>query len=175
MKKSRRMGLVGALLVVGLTAGIAAPRVWRWVTAPPAGYCPCCHRHAHKESSVTFRAEGERVTEVCCLSCALNYGRQAHKAVTIVSVTDHESRKSLDPSAATFVVGADVSPCTHIETTMQVGPEREAYPVRWDRCLPSILAFASRESAEAFRSEHGGRLRSLQELLQKAASDESLS
>jgi len=174
MKKSCGIWLVGALLVVGLAAGVAAPHVWRWVTAPPAGCCPFCHRYAHKESLVRFRAEGERVTEACCMSCALNYGRQTHKAVTIVSVTDQESGKSLDPNAATFVVGADVSPCTHLETTMQVGPEREEYQVRWDRCLPSILAFGSRESAEAFRLEHGGRLRSLQELLQKAAANEPL-
>jgi hypothetical protein len=117
---------------------------------------------------VKFQARGESVIEVCCLSCALNYGRQTHKTVTILSVTDHNSGKPLNPGQATFVVGSDVSPCTHLHDTMQVGPEREAYPIRWDRCLPNILAFSSRESAEAFRSENGGRLRSFQELMERA-------
>ncbi len=174
--KSGGIRLIGALLVLGITASVAGPRVWHWWTAPPAGYCRFCHRQEHKESLVKFQAEGERVTEACCLSCALNYGRQTHKAVTIVTVTDHENGKPLDPNTATFVVGSDVSPCTHLHDTMQVGPEREAYPVRWDRCLPNVLAFGSQGSAEAFRREHGGRLRSLQELRQEAAaSSESLS
>lgn len=42
------------------------------------------------------------------MSCALGYGRQTRKAVTIVSVTDHVSGRSLDADTATFVVGADV-------------------------------------------------------------------
>ena len=172
--KSRSIRLIGILLILGVTAGVAAPRVWRWWTGPPAGYCPFCLRHEHKESVVKFRAEGERVSEACCLSCALNYGRQTHKAVTIVSVTAHESGEPIDPDTAAFVVGSDVSPCTHLHDAMQVGPQREAFPVRWDRCMPNILAFASRESAEAFRTEHGGRLRSLQDLKQQAASSEPL-
>ncbi len=172
--KDRRVQLIGLLLIVGVAAGVAAPRVWRWWTGPPAGYCPFCLRHEHKESLVKFRADGGRVTEACCLSCALNYGRQTHKTVTIVSVTDHQSGKPIDPDTASFVVGSDVTPCTHVHEAMRVGPQREAFPVRWDRCLPSILAFGSSESAEAFRSEHGGRLRSLHDLTRQAASGESL-
>jgi hypothetical protein len=115
---------------------------------------------------VKFQAQGEAPTDACCLRCALTYGQQIGKAVTILSVTDHTSGKSLDPERATFVVGSDVSPCTH--TMVHVGAEKEPYRVRWDRCLPSTLAFSSRESAETFRAEHGGRLRSLQELRQEA-------
>ena len=165
--KSRGMWLLGALLLLGVTVGVAAPRVWRWWTAPPAGYCPVCRRHEHRESLVRFRAEGEGVTEVCCLSCALAYGRQTSKAVTIVSVTDHNSGKPLDPDGATFVVGSDVSPCTHGAEQLRL--EGETLPVHWDRCMPSILAFTSREAAEAFRTQHGGHLQALRDLTQKAA------
>jgi len=163
--KIRHMLLIGALLVLGVSAGAGASRVWRWWTAPPAGYCPICRRPQHRESLVRFQAEGEGVTEACCLSCALSYGRQTSKAVTILSVTDHERGTPLDPNKATFVVGSDVSPCTHLHDGMQVGPERETYEVRWDRCLPNVLAFASRESAEAFRTQHGGHLQTLQALI----------
>jgi hypothetical protein len=112
------------------------------------------------------------VIEVCCLSCALNYGRQTSKAVTILSVTDHDSGKPLDPDRATFVVGSEVSPCTHDAEQMRL--EGETLPVHWDRCLPSILAFASREAADAFHARYGGRVRSLQELRQQALANESL-
>ncbi len=164
--------MIGLLLFVGVIAGVTASRAWRWWMTPPAGYCPICHRHEHMESLVKFRAEGERVTDACCLSCALNYGRQTSKAVTIISVTDHENGKPLDPDKATFVVGSDASPCTH--AMEQLRTVEEAIPVRWDRCLPSILAFASRAAADAFRAQHGGALRGIEELKQQATAHQSL-
>jgi hypothetical protein len=166
----RHVRWLAALALVVAVAAVAAPRLWRWVEGPPAGYCPICLRHEHKESMVKFQAEGERITQACCLSCALTYGRQVHKKVTIVSVTDHNTGKEIGPEHASFIVGSDVSPCTH--TMMHMGAEKQEYPVRWDRCLPSILAFSSAEAADAFRAQHGGRLRTLQELLQKAASSD---
>jgi hypothetical protein len=135
--------------------------------APPPGYCPICRRHEHRDSIVKLQAEGEGVIEACCLSCALSYGRQTSKTVTIVSVADHETGKPLEPDKATFVVGSDASPCTH--TTEQLRTEQQALPVFWDRCLPSILSFESAQSAEAFRTQHGGRLRSLQQVRAETA------
>ncbi|MBI4518080.1 MAG: hypothetical protein HY699_19930 [Deltaproteobacteria bacterium] len=170
--QSRGVWLIGALLVAGVTAGVAVPLAWRWWTASPRGYCPVCRRHEHKESLVKFQAEGERVTEVCCLSCALTYGRQTSKAVTILSVTDHDSGKPLDPDGVTFVVGSNVSPCTH--DAEQLRMEGETVPVHWDRCMPSILAFASQEAAGGFQRRHGGALRGLEELKQQAAEKEAL-
>ena len=165
----RHVRLVAALVLV---VAVAAPRLWRWAEGPRAGYCPICLRQERKESMVKFQAEGERVTQACCLSCALTYGRQAYKKVTILSVNDHNTGKELAPEHAAFVVGSDVSPCAH--TMVHMGAEKQEYPVRWDRCLPSILAFSSPAAAEAFRAQHGGRVRTLQELLQKAASDDPI-
>lgn len=159
--------VVIVLLGAGLSAGIAVPRLRQWLERPPAGYCPVCRRHEHPESVVRFQAQGEAPTDACCLSCALTYGRQTHKAVTILQVTDHASGGRIDPQHAAFVVGSDVSPCTH--AMVHLGAEKEAYPVRWDRCLPSILAFVSAETAATFRAQHGGGVRTLQELLDKAA------
>ncbi len=161
--KSRRLWWIA--LGLAITAVVAGPPLWRWWTAPPPGSCPVCHRHEHKESLVRFQAAGGKAMEVCCLSCALTYSRQTGKPIAILSVTDHETGKPLAPDAATLVVGSDVSPCIH--TTAQVGPERETYRVRWDRCLPSVLAFASRAAAEAFRAEHGGSLRTVREMLEE--------
>jgi len=170
--KSRTVWQIVLAVGVGLALGIAAPRLRQWWMAPPHGYCPICQRHEHGDSSVKLQAQGEAIIEACCLSCALSYGRQTSKPVTIVSVTNHETGKPLQPDNATFVVGSDVSPCTH--NTQQLRLEGEALPVQWDRCLPSILAFASRQSADAFRADHGGTLRSFQELRQQAAENQML-
>lgn len=163
---TRRRLVVVVVLLVGATLAGAGPPLWRWWTAPPAGYCPICLRREHRESVVKIQASGEGATEACCMSCALTYGRQTSKAVTITSVTEHESGRDLEPERSVFVVGSDVSPCTH--AMMHVGAEGKASPVRWDRCLPSVLAFSTEESAEAFRAQHGGRLRSLAQLKQEA-------
>lgn len=170
--KYRIVWLVALAVVVGLALEVAAPRVRQWWTAPRPGYCPICQRHEHRESVVKIEVEGEGEIEACCLSCALNYGRQTSKSVTVVSVTNHETGKVLDPDRATFLVGSDFSPCTH--TTEQLRREDEALPVHWDRCLPSVLAFASRESADAFRFQHGGTLRSFEELKRQARDEQSL-
>lgn len=161
----RRLTLIGAAVLGAVLIGVAPP-AWRWWNAPPAGYCPICLRHEHRESVVKVRVEGEGVTEACCLSCALTYGRQTSKAVTIASVTDHESGRALDPERAIFVVGSDVSPCTH--EMNHVGPDREVASVRWDRCLPSVLAFPSRAAAEEFHGRHGGQVKALGELKREA-------
>ncbi len=163
----QRTWLVAAVLALLAAVAFTGPRLWRWYHAPPAGYCPICLRQEHKESMVQFQAEGEPVINACCLSCALTYARQLHKSIRIVTVTDHDSGRPLDPNTAAFVVGSDVSPCTH--AMMHLGPEKEEYPVHWDRCLPSILAFRSGEAAEQFQTQHGGRVRSLAELLERAA------
>lgn len=162
----RLVPTIAVLVIVLAAAAIAGPRLWRWAEGPPAGHCPICLRQEHKDSMVKFQAEGERPGQACCLSCALTYGRQTHKKVTILAVTDHTTGKELAPEGATFVVGSDVSPCTHM--MMHVGPEKQEYPVHWDRCLPSILAFPSSDAAEAFRTQHGGRIRNLTELIEKA-------
>lgn len=158
----RRLIPIIVLVLLGVAAGFAGPAVWRRMK--PADVCPVCLRHEHRDSVVTFRAEGEEPTEACCLSCALSYGRQTGKPVTIVAVTDHVTGKPIDPSRAYFVIGSDVSPCTHAM------PAEEPQPaVRWDRCLPSILAFSSREAAETFSEQYGGRRRRLEELKRELA------
>ena len=120
---------------------------------------------------VRFQAEGEPVTSACCLSCALTYGRQTHKSVRIISVTDHDNGGEITADRASFVAGSNISPCIHAMT--HTGEEKEQYAVEWDRCLPSILAFASPQAAEAFRARHGGRVRSLRELMEQRMTKEA--
>jgi hypothetical protein len=157
MKK--QIAVAAALVVLAGTAVLAGPRLWRAWIGPPAGVCPICLRHEHSDAEVEFRAEGEPPAKACCLKCALTHERQSGKKVTILSVTDHATGRPLDPASAFFVVGSNVSPCTHPMPPGEVPQE-----VRWDRCLPSILAFPAQETADAFRVEHGGQVRRFEEI-----------
>lgn len=170
--KRRTIGITVLAFVAGVVVAAAAPRLRDWWAAPPRGYCPVCRRHEHGDSVVRVRAAGEGVREVCCLSCALNYGRQEGKELAVITVTDHENGTAIAPDGATFIVGSEVSPCTHAGHPLRV--DGETLPVHWDRCLPSVLAFASAEAAAVFQAEHGGARRSFAELQQQAAAQESL-
>ena len=52
----------------------------------------------------------------------------------------------------------------HFNLLTTMDETKQSYPVGFDRCSPSILAFAHRESAERFVQEHGGKLRRFAEL-----------
>jgi len=39
------------------------------------------------------------------------------------------------------------------------------YEVAWDRCLPSLIAFSSRQAALKFQEENGGNIKTYEELL----------
>jgi hypothetical protein len=156
--------LVSLLCVA--TAVAVGPAVWRSLTGPPAGHCPFCLRAEHADMAVVVEVEGEGRHDACCVSCALSYRRQTGKRVRIVSVTDHDTGKVIDPAGAIFVVGSDVPSCQH--QTVLLGEQKSVDDVRWDRCMPSILAFGARERAETFQAKHGGALRTLTELTDAA-------
>lgn len=153
--------LVSLLLLV--IAGTAGGVLWNTWSRPPPGHCPFCLRAEHAEARVVIEAEGERPRDACCMSCALSYQRQTGKRIRVLSVTDHRTHQVIDPVDAAFIIGSDESPCQH--DMIRLGEEKSVDEVRWDRCLPSILAFGSRDQASAFQAEHGGAVRTLTELM----------
>lgn len=163
----RGVWIVVSLLLLA-TAAAAGGVLWNsWSRPSHAGHCPFCLRAEHAESRVVIQAEGERPRDACCMSCALSYQRQTGKPIRVISVTDHRTHQVIDPAGAVFVVGSDESPCQH--DMIRLGDDKSVDEVRWDRCLPSILAFGSRDQASAFQSEHGGALRTLTELMETAS------
>jgi hypothetical protein len=85
-------------------------------------------------------------------------------AVASAAVRDFDTAGRLDAASAAYVEGSDVSPCTS-NTGDQPRDERGCClkPV-YDRCLPSLIAFGSRERAEAFARDHGGVVKTFPEL-----------
>ena len=66
------------------------------------------------------------------------------------------------PENAFAVEGSDVVPC--VRDHQMLGPNRQPVPMEYDRCSPSIIAFASEAAAERFVREHGGKLTTFREL-----------
>ena len=75
----------------------------------------------------------------------------------MTEMSDYSTGAKLDPAKAYLVRGSDVNLCTRHEHA-PVDADKHPAAMAFDRCLPGVLAFANRGEAQAFLSEHGGRL-----------------
>ena len=57
-----------------------------------------------------------------------------------------------------------MTPCASMEAAAPRDERGCCMTQTYDRCLPSLLAFASRSRAEAFAREHGGEVKTFAEL-----------
>jgi hypothetical protein len=125
--------------------------------ARPPEVCDACGREVHPALRVTLRLEGKRDLHACCPRCALHFRDESEAEVSGVTVSDYASEVPLDLESAWLVEGSDEIPCVrHAPTAGEGGaPLHRCY----DRCVPSLIAFAGETAARAFVQEHGGRLR----------------
>ena len=129
--------------------------VWEIGLFSPAQSCDACHRPLHTLTKTIGIVDGRKEV-FCCPTCALTAHRQTGQAVQITELTDYETDHRLNPPDAYIVEGSDLNLCTHHHVIMEM--DKQATPLQFDRCSPSIMAFAKKESAEKFRHEHGGSL-----------------
>lgn len=106
--------------------------------------------------------------DACCLRCVLSHANQMRTTARVLWATDYVSHERIDPDDASYVVGSRVSHCSGAAVAV---PEtrRETWWQSFDRCLPSVLAFAERGQAERFSLEYGGVIQTFEAL--KAGAD----
>jgi hypothetical protein len=127
--------------------------------------CAVCARE--ECGNLSFRiqfASGEAV-ETCCPRCGIQYLKTEQRAVAALEVRDFESARAVDARSAWYVVGSDVMPCKDMHASKPTRDEQGCcIRTTYDRCVPSVLAFAGREQAAAFAGRHGGDLSTFDEL-----------
>ncbi len=150
--------IIACAIILALAGGLA---YYFWPAQEQL--CPVCERPIHRATSYFVTLEDGKTVELCCPRCGLRF-QQNGGDVQSVQVTDYDSGKRLDPDEAVYVEGSSVHPCCTQEEIMkdQAGME---YERTWDRCLPSVIAFASRDAAVRFRAEHGGQVRTHHQIL----------
>ena len=74
----------------------------------------------------------------------------------VTSLTDYDTGARLAPQSAFLVRGSDINPCARAHTT--IGPDKQPMHEHFDRCSPSVLAFATRSAADRFARDHGGQI-----------------
>jgi nitrous oxide reductase accessory protein NosL len=75
--------------------------------------------------------------------------------------TDFSNGKLINAHSAFYLEGSDLMQCC-ASTTMRTDSGM-IYDMHYDRCMPSLVAFANLKNAQAYQQEHGGRLIDLAE------------
>ncbi len=145
------------LLLILLLAGAACGR-----TRDEA--CSQCGRGECKAMAFTIRLEGAPPVRTCCPRCGLRYLSGKHPRVVGLEVRDFGTAAGIDARTAVYVDGSDVNPCTHDAPAPPADDRGCCMKEVFDRCRPSLIAFASRESADGFSRQHGGIVRTFAEV-----------
>lgn len=143
---------LAVVLVLALGLGYAALRMTR---TSREEVCQACGRAIHAKMR-TVAYVGSKREIFCCPTCALSAGAQSHEPVRFLQVTDYETAHALRPADAYAVEGSDVIPCVRLHDMLN--RDGQPVPMRFDRCAPSIIAFADRSVAERFAADHGGEV-----------------
>ncbi len=154
-----------AFLSVLFLAGLSLGGYWLVRKSEP-DRCPICQREIHVKSHAVMELGGH-VQRACCATCALTLGRQLNQPVRLTEVADYTTERPLQPEDAYFVQGSQVILCEHHEPLLT--QDKQPSDRVFDRCEPSIFAFARREEAEAFATRNGGMILRLPQLVQEFA------
>lgn len=151
---SRTQQVLGLVIVLALALGLGYAG-WRMTSHSQAGACEACGRAIHANMR-TVAFVGSRREVFCCPTCALSAGVQTHELVRFEQLADYETARPLRPGDAFAVQGSDVIPC--VRSHQMLNTDGQVVPMDFDRCSPSIIAFASRATAERFAAGHGGKV-----------------
>ena|SRR5215467_6587629 len=149
----RRRWLLGMLGVLAASAiGFGG---WRAFRSEETAECYACKRPIHDHSKTVAYADG-RSRLFCCPACALSQREQSGKAVTITRLTSFLTGEPLTPEDALVVRGSDVNMC--IRDRGIIDADKQPAALLFDRCAPSLYAFAQLSEASQFARQHGGEV-----------------
>lgn len=146
------------LLAIGLALVYLG---WRMLDPSVQDACAACGRPLHAHSQAVATVEGRSQT-FCCPACALTEHRQSRQKVRVVELTDYETGRAVEPEETYIVRDSNLNLCMLHHVV--VDDKKEARAVEFDRCSPSMIAFASRQGAARFIRQHGGVLVSFEGL-----------
>ena len=149
----RRVWFAGLVCVLAVLAlGYTG---WKSFAHADVDQCYACNRPIHAHSKTVAFIDG-RSRLFCCPACALSQHQQMGKPISITQLTAFLTGQALSPDNAYVVRASDVNMCAR--TKELVDGDKRAADLRYDRCAPSLIAFAGRSDAVQFAREHGGEV-----------------
>jgi hypothetical protein len=150
------------LLALAAIVGVSL-LAYRWEAPERPALCQVCGRVIPQETA--FRLDTAKGTmDACCPGCAMHYMLHHPGTVRNALATDFTSGRTIPAAMAFYDEGGDVQYCTLHQPPVERGPRGVSQRV-YDRCLPVLVAFATRHEAEAYRRQHGGRVVTYDEAL----------
>jgi len=124
--------------------------------------CALCGRDVHKITETLVTLEKGKEEKACCIKCAFKYEAENSKKALAIKVTDFDTGEIVKAQDAFYVVGSDITPCSSKKVMIDEG--KTPFVLCYDRCLPSIIAFKTRDGALKFIEKHGGKISGFKEL-----------
>lgn len=146
-------------IIIATLAATATYYYWR----QEPDICQICRRPMHDATSFFVTLEDGQEVELCCPRCGMRF-MAGREDVESSVVADYLSEERIPASKAFYVVGSSVHPfCSEAEILHdRSGIE---YERTWDRCLPSVIAFRTREDAREFQAQYGGEIAQYDQLI----------
>lgn len=125
--------------------------------------CGICTRAVHAATHYRIFLRDQEPVDVCCPRCGLRF-QEGRDDIAAVEAGDFDTGERLDAQDAFYVENSSVHLCCRQDFVRRDEAKQE-YVLSWDRCLPSLVAFRTRQQAEAFRQRHGGAIKTYDRLL----------
>jgi hypothetical protein len=121
--------------------------------------CFVCQRPLHPSQTFVVLSQNGREHRACCPRCGLRFVIESNGKPS--QATDFSNGKLIPAESAFYLEGSDLMQCCG-STTMRAdaGIVCETH---YDRCLPSLVAFATLPNARAYQQKYSGRLLDLAE------------
>lgn len=145
----KRIVIAAAALVLLLTSVV----VWKNVRA---GVCQVCDRRECRAVLFGLRTRWGFPVRTCCPRCGM-ISLKNSPGMKAVYATDFATGQRVDAEKAVYVEGGHLVLCHKPEAFPDEVRGAANYTV-YDRCLPSVLAFAEPEAAVAYAAKHGGHV-----------------
>ncbi len=143
--------LIGIAILL-MAAGAGALLYLKRGASEPAE-CELCERPIHHATAFSLVVEGRKVW-ACCARCGLSIYSSKGDQVTAAMATDYPSGRRLEAERCVFVEGSGLTPCC--SPAIIVVGEKTPCGKCFDRCSPSVIAFANPKEALAYTKEYGG-------------------
>ena len=124
--------------------------------------CAVCQREECKGMAFRMTLENGKVVETCCPRCATHYLESNHQKAQKMEATDFATGQWVDAATAIYVSGSDMHPCAEMQSMRD--PQGCCLMKTYDRCLPSLVAFAEKDPAVVFQKAHGGQFVTFQSI-----------
>ena len=149
-------------------AGLVGAAILRYeATRKAHQLCQVCTRPIH--SGTGYRLALAKGSEVaCCPRCGMHFALQHPGAVQAAYATDFYSGTEVPATIAYYVEGGDEEHCASVQPLVRKEQQGSA-SLAFDRCLPTVVAFAKESDAQKYRTEHGGKILSYAQAMENVA------